>query len=184
MVQPRAAVLEDAPGPRRSGRYRDRNALQGGHGAIFPGVTHVALTVSDLERGRPGTRTSSAARRARRGYGGVHHVDWLLGGQTLVGLHQFPDADGSDPFDERRPGLDHARSHAAAEPNSSSGSRSWASWAFRTAASLTPLRRALLPRIRQHRAGFSPPLGRRPPRRGTDPSSSWRMSRRGGRSPS
>ncbi len=39
--------------------------------------------------------------------GPFHHVVWLLGSQTLVGIHQFPDAHGSDPFDERRPGLDH-----------------------------------------------------------------------------
>jgi glyoxylase I family protein len=32
---------------------------------------------------------------------------WLLGGQTLVGLHQFPDPVSTEPFNERRPGLDH-----------------------------------------------------------------------------
>ena len=25
----------------------------------------------------------------------------------MVGIHQFPDPHGSDPFDERKPGMDH-----------------------------------------------------------------------------
>ena len=32
---------------------------------------------------------------------------WLLGGQTLLGLHQFPDPASGEPFNERRVGLDH-----------------------------------------------------------------------------
>jgi catechol-2,3-dioxygenase len=28
-------------------------------------------------------------------------------GGTLVGIHQFPDLHSTEPFDERRPGLDH-----------------------------------------------------------------------------
>jgi catechol-2,3-dioxygenase len=38
--------------------------------------------------------------------GPFHHVVWLIGG-TLVGIHGFPDLHSSDPFDERRVGLDH-----------------------------------------------------------------------------
>jgi len=38
--------------------------------------------------------------------GPFHHVVWLLG-ETLVGIHQFPDPASSEPFNERRPGLDH-----------------------------------------------------------------------------
>jgi catechol-2,3-dioxygenase len=38
--------------------------------------------------------------------GPFHHVVWLLG-QTLVGIHQFPDPASSEPFNERRVGLDH-----------------------------------------------------------------------------
>jgi glyoxylase I family protein len=74
----------------------------------FPGVTHVALTVSDLERSRPfyeGLIGSPPVIDEDTGL--FHHVVWLLGGQTLVGIHQFPDPHGSDAFDERRPGLDH-----------------------------------------------------------------------------
>ena len=74
----------------------------------FPGVTHVALTVTDLGRSRPfyeGLIGSPPV--IDEDTGPFHHVVWLLGGQTLVGIHQFPDPHGSDPFDERRPGLDH-----------------------------------------------------------------------------
>ena len=38
--------------------------------------------------------------------GPFHHVVWLVG-QTLVGLHQFPDPASNEPFNERRVGLDH-----------------------------------------------------------------------------
>jgi glyoxylase I family protein len=73
----------------------------------FPAITHVALTVSDIDR--------SAAWYARligvppvidEDTGPFRHVVWLLGG-TLLGLHGFPDLKSSAPFDERRPGLDH-----------------------------------------------------------------------------
>ena len=32
---------------------------------------------------------------------------WIVEGQTLVGLHKFPDPSDTLPFDERRIGLDH-----------------------------------------------------------------------------
>jgi glyoxylase I family protein len=74
----------------------------------FPGVTHVALTVSDLERSRPWYEALIGNPPVLdEDTGPFRHVVWLLGSQTLVGLHQFPDPHGSEPFDERRPGLDH-----------------------------------------------------------------------------
>ena len=74
----------------------------------FPGVTHVALTVTDLGRSRPWYQNLIGTPPViDEDTGPFHHVVWLLGGQTLVGIHQFPDPHGSDPFDERRPGLDH-----------------------------------------------------------------------------
>jgi len=39
--------------------------------------------------------------------GPFRHVVWLVGGQTLVGLHQFPDLGDDSAFNERRVGLDH-----------------------------------------------------------------------------
>jgi catechol-2,3-dioxygenase len=38
--------------------------------------------------------------------GPFHHVVWLIGGK-LVAINKFPDLRSADPFDERRPGLDH-----------------------------------------------------------------------------
>ena len=74
----------------------------------FPGVTHVALTVTDMDRSRPWYENLIGGPPViDEDTGPFRHAGWLLGGQTLVGLHQFPDLHGSDPFDERTPGLDH-----------------------------------------------------------------------------
>jgi glyoxylase I family protein len=74
----------------------------------FPGVTHVALTVTDIDRSRPWYENLIGSPPAiDEDTGPFRHAVWLLGGNTLVGLHQFPDLHGSDPFDERTPGLDH-----------------------------------------------------------------------------
>lgn len=74
----------------------------------FPSVTHVALTVTDLAKSRPFyERLFGSAPVLDEDTGSFHHVVWLLGNQTLVGIHQFPDPHGPDRFDERRPGLDH-----------------------------------------------------------------------------
>ena len=74
----------------------------------FPTITHVALTVTDLGRSRPWyQRLFGAEPVLDEDAGPFHHVVWLLGSATLVGIHQFPDLHSSDAFDERRPGLDH-----------------------------------------------------------------------------
>jgi catechol-2,3-dioxygenase len=74
----------------------------------FPGVTHVALTVTDLEQSRPWYQSLIGSPPViDEDTGPFHHVVWLLGGQTLIGIHQFPDLDDSNQFNERRTGLDH-----------------------------------------------------------------------------
>ena len=73
----------------------------------FPAITHVALTVSNLDASVPWYRELFASDPVLdEDTGPFRHVVWLVGG-TLVGLHQFPDGDNSIRFDERRPGLDH-----------------------------------------------------------------------------
>ena len=73
----------------------------------FPAITHVALTVTDLERSVPWYQALFGSEPVlNEDTGPFHHVVWLMGG-TLVGIHQFPDLKSAEPFDERRPGLDH-----------------------------------------------------------------------------
>ena len=74
----------------------------------FPTLTHVALTVRDLDTSVPWyERLFGEAPVLDQDTGPFRHVVWALGGgATLIGLHQFPDATPSD-FDERRVGLDH-----------------------------------------------------------------------------
>ncbi len=75
--------------------------------ADFPAVTHVAVTVSDLDRSVGWySRLFGADPVLDEDTGPFRHVVWALGG-TLLGLHQFPDLSTADAFDERRPGLDH-----------------------------------------------------------------------------
>jgi glyoxylase I family protein len=75
--------------------------------AEFPGITHVALTVSDLDRSVPWYRALFGTEPVLdEDTGPFRHVVWLVG-QTLVGLHQFPDPASNEPFNERRIGLDH-----------------------------------------------------------------------------
>ena len=73
----------------------------------FPAITHVALTVSDIDRSRQWYKQLfSTDPVLDENTGPFHHVVWLMGG-TLVGIHGFPDLKSSEPFDERRLGLDH-----------------------------------------------------------------------------
>jgi len=74
----------------------------------FPTITHVALTVRDLSRSVPWYEQLFDAKPVLdEDTGPFRHVVWLVGGQTLVGLHEFPDPADAVPFDERRLGLDH-----------------------------------------------------------------------------
>ena len=73
----------------------------------FPGVHHVALTVSDIDRSVSWYQALIGSDPViDEGTGPFRHVVWLMGG-TLLGLHHFHgDSAGSD-FDEHRVGLDH-----------------------------------------------------------------------------
>ena len=73
----------------------------------FPAITHVALTVTSLERSVPWYRALFDSEPVLdEDTGPFHHVVWLVGGM-LVAINQFPDLKSTEPFDERRPGLDH-----------------------------------------------------------------------------
>ena len=74
----------------------------------FPAVTHVALTVSSLDRSIPWYEALFDAKPViHEDTGPFRHVVWALGGGTLVGLHQFPKLSSTEPFTEYRLGLDH-----------------------------------------------------------------------------
>jgi catechol 2,3-dioxygenase-like lactoylglutathione lyase family enzyme len=73
----------------------------------FPAITHVAVTVSDIDRSVSWyTKLLDAEPVLDEDTGPFRHVVYALGG-TLLGLHSFPDLHATDSFDERRPGLDH-----------------------------------------------------------------------------
>ncbi len=73
----------------------------------FPGIGHVALTVSDLQRSATWYRRLFDAEPVLdEDTGPYHHVVWMLGG-TLLGLHQHAEAANTEPASELRPGLDH-----------------------------------------------------------------------------
>ena len=73
----------------------------------FPAITHVALTVTSLERSVPWYKALFGSDPILvEDTGPFQRVAWLTGG-TIVGLTQFPDLSSTEPFNERRPGLDH-----------------------------------------------------------------------------
>jgi glyoxylase I family protein len=73
----------------------------------FPAITHVALTVNDLEVSVPWYRKVFGSEPVLdEDTGPFRHVVFLLGG-TLVGLHKFPGEPSGERFSEYRPGLDH-----------------------------------------------------------------------------
>lgn len=76
--------------------------------ADFPAISHVAVTVSDLEVSRPWYQRlfESEPVLDEDTDNGFHHVVYLVGG-TLFGIHQHPSTSSGDSFSEFRPGLDH-----------------------------------------------------------------------------
>jgi glyoxylase I family protein len=78
--------------------------------SAFPQITHVAVTVTDLERSTRWYRTllgSDPVLDEDEETGGFHHTVFALGGGQLLGLHTHPGTDTGERFDERRAGLDH-----------------------------------------------------------------------------
>lgn len=74
----------------------------------LPTIAHVTLTVSDLDRSVQWYEQLFDVKMSLdESPGPFRRAVWIVGGQTLVGLHQFPDPSDTLPFDERRIGLDH-----------------------------------------------------------------------------
>lgn len=75
--------------------------------AAIPAITHVAVTVSDLAVSEPWyTMVLGVEPVLDEDTGPFRHIVYALG-NTLLGLHGFPDLATREHFDERRPGLDH-----------------------------------------------------------------------------
>src|SRR4051794_10186866 len=75
--------------------------------SVMPSITHVALTVSDLARSEEWyTRVLGVEPVLDEDTGPFRHIVYSVG-TTLLGLHGFPDLVSAEPFNERRPGLDH-----------------------------------------------------------------------------
>jgi len=72
-----------------------------------PAITHVAVTVTDLEASQAWySMVFGVEPVLDEDTGPFRHIVFAFGG-TLFGLHGFPDLVSSAEFDERRPGLDH-----------------------------------------------------------------------------
>jgi catechol-2,3-dioxygenase len=75
---------------------------------MFPAITHVAVTVTDLPASVAWyQRLLGTEPVLDEDTGPFRHVVFGLDGGTLFGLHAFPGLLTSDRFDPRRPGLDH-----------------------------------------------------------------------------
>ena len=73
----------------------------------MPAITHVAVTVNDLAVSVPWyTQLFGSEPVLDENTGPFHHTVYLLG-NTLFGVHGFPELQSTDSFEEHRPGLDH-----------------------------------------------------------------------------
>jgi glyoxylase I family protein len=73
----------------------------------MPAIAHVALTVTDLDASAEWyNRVLGTKPVLDEDTGPFRHIVYEVGG-TLLGLHGFPVLASEEPFDERRPGLDH-----------------------------------------------------------------------------
>lgn len=73
----------------------------------MPAISHVAVTVTDLAVSEAWyTRVLGVEPVLDEDTGPFRHIVYLVG-NTMLGLHGFPDLASREPFNERRPGLDH-----------------------------------------------------------------------------
>ena len=80
----------------------------------FPALGHVAVTVNDLKVSRPWYQQLFGSDPVMdEDTGPFHHVVWMLGNGTIVGIHQHKKLDSTEPASELRLGLDHIAFHCA-----------------------------------------------------------------------
>ncbi len=73
----------------------------------MPSITHVAVTVTDLAVSEAWyTKVLGVKPVLDEDTGRFRHIVYQLG-NTVFGLHGFPDLASKEPFNERKPGLDH-----------------------------------------------------------------------------
>jgi catechol 2,3-dioxygenase-like lactoylglutathione lyase family enzyme len=74
----------------------------------FPGIGHVAVTVTDIDRGREWySKLFDSQPVLDEDAGNFYHVVWSLSGGTLFGIHTHPKENDQPDFSEFRTGLDH-----------------------------------------------------------------------------
>lgn len=76
--------------------------------SAFPGITHAAITVTDLPRSVAWYRRLLGSDPVLdEDTGPFQHTVFALADGSLLGLHALPGTPGSDRFAEQRVGLDH-----------------------------------------------------------------------------
>ncbi|HEX2266866.1 MAG TPA: VOC family protein [Actinomycetota bacterium] len=76
--------------------------------AGFPAIGHVAVTVTDIDRGREWYSNLFGSKPVLdEDTGSFYHVVWALGGDSLFGIHTHPRENDQPDFSEFRTGLDH-----------------------------------------------------------------------------
>jgi glyoxylase I family protein len=76
-------------------------------GTTIPSIGHVAVTVRDLAASEAWyTRVLGVTPVLDEDTGPFRHIVYMVG-NTLLGLHGFPDLKSDEPFNERWVGLDH-----------------------------------------------------------------------------
>ena len=89
--------------------------------ATMPAITHVAVTVTDLAASEAWyTKVLGVKPVLDEDTGPFRHIVYALG-NTLFGLHGFPDLASTEPFNERKPGLDTSPSASQAAMSSPNG---------------------------------------------------------------
>jgi catechol 2,3-dioxygenase-like lactoylglutathione lyase family enzyme len=74
----------------------------------FPGIGHVAVTVTDIDRGREWySRLFDSQPVLDEDTGSFYHAVWALGAGSLFGIHTHPGENDQPDFSEFRTGLDH-----------------------------------------------------------------------------